>query len=375
MMAHFDKKTTAKKINKKLQEPEIIPESDDFSLGTHPRKNHFLAGHENAVKQFVGYCRTGRLPQALLVTGTKGIGKATLIYHFIRAMERVDSLENITEADIYNDIQDDVSRRIGDASLGNLLIIRRQFNDRGKFNQNIAIDDIRKAQSFFRLSAFNEKYRYCVVDCVDDMIHGSNAVPNAFLKTLEEPPKKTIFFLIAHQQGNILPTIKSRCQMMSLSGLQPQDFEKVFASIAHLANFPEAKRQQLMIESAGSVRQAMILATPVWGQLLKSLKHVLAKNIPPHQIVPIKQVKDAFYNGTSNAESLSILHFIFLKALSSFMKYQVMNSLGSSVIFYQTELYDKWHQLFLTADEYNLTAAETFDTALQMLHAYGVQIA
>ena len=94
------KSKTKRPRKSKLSEPEILPESDDFILGTHPRKKMGLVGHQKTAEALVQSFTSGRIPQAVLLSGPQGIGKATFVYHFIRALERHGnnlSVDNIYE--------------------------------------------------------------------------------------------------------------------------------------------------------------------------------------------------------------------------------------------------------------------------------------
>ena len=78
------------------------------------------------------------------------------------------------------------------------------------------VDDIRKLNRFFGLSATDGGRRVVIVDAADDM---NVSAANALLKMLEEPPARTTMLLISHQPSRLLPTIRSRCRTLRLSPL------------------------------------------------------------------------------------------------------------------------------------------------------------
>jgi DNA polymerase III subunit delta' len=355
----------------KSLEPEIIPQSDDFILGLHPRLNSHLFGHRHAAQKMVDSFASGRVPQAVLLTGMQGIGKATFVYHIIRAMERAKHIKNITIDDIYHQEHDSIYRRIATMGTGNLRILRREYNDKtSKFYSTIRMEDVRELKSFFNFAAHNDGYRYCVVDCVDDMVQGKNAVPNAILKTLEEPPAKTIFFLIAHHAGNVLPTIKSRCTVLNMSPPDDADMHNILGNIESFKHLNTDQKIKIITESNGSVRRALIYADKVWIDLLKGIKNCLLKSIPVEQAVNMRATKEKFYDGTATIVFIQIMHTIFLSAVTAFIRYSVKNTPTSLDIFLQTDLHDKLNQLFLTAEDYNFTPSETFDSAVHLLTYY-----
>jgi DNA polymerase-3 subunit delta' len=90
------------------------------------------------------------------------------------------------------------------------------LNDRGKPRREIAVDDARELGHFFSLAPSEGGMRVAIVDAVDDL--NRNAA-NAILKTLEEPPARSILMLVCHAPGAILPTIRSRCRRLALRPL------------------------------------------------------------------------------------------------------------------------------------------------------------
>ncbi len=104
-----------------------------------------------------------------------------------------------------------------------LFVLRRGLNERGKPRREIAVDDARDLGHFFSLAPSEGGMRVAIVDAVDDL--NRNAA-NAILKTLEEPPARSILLLVCHAPGAILPTIRSRCRRMALRPLSDDDVRK-----------------------------------------------------------------------------------------------------------------------------------------------------
>ncbi|MEM6603090.1 MAG: hypothetical protein AAF621_03490 [Pseudomonadota bacterium] len=366
---------TKKKASRKkggIKEPDIFPESDDFTLGTHPRKKLGLVGHQKTAEILTHSFTSGRPPQVILLTGPQGIGKATLTYHFIRAFERHG--QNMTVDDIYTQPEDDIYRHIAHLGTGNLKILRRGFNEKtGKFYSAIRMDDVKALKSFFTLAAHNDGYRYCVIDSVDDMVHGADSVPNALLKTLEEPPAKTIFFLLAHNEGSILPTIRSRASHYKLCPPTETELGHIMQDISSFRQLDTDRQAKVLSEAAGSVRRVLALTEPIWIDLSKSVKTVLLRSVAAERVINIRKMREKFFDGTEASLLLQLMHMIFCQAIVAFMRHTVKNSPRSQHIFYQTELFDKFNGLFIMADEYNIAPAETFETALHLIRYYQYQ--
>lgn len=125
---------------------------------------------------------TKHMPHAWLFTGPKGVGKASLAEKFISDIIQKNNATDLSAHPHFFQLQSD--------------------------NESIHIDHIRKLIDFLNLTSFNNHYRFCLIDTIDAL--NLNAC-NALLKILEDPPERTVFFLISHKPYNILKTIKSRC--------------------------------------------------------------------------------------------------------------------------------------------------------------------
>ena len=101
-----------------------------------------------------------------------------------------------------------------------LHLVRRSEDDKGRLRAEIVIDDIRRMIEFFHLSAIDGGRRVVIIDAADDMNPQS---ANAVLKMLEEPPRDAMLLLISDQPGRLLPTIRSRCRLLSFDPLGEDD--------------------------------------------------------------------------------------------------------------------------------------------------------
>ncbi|MGQ3113885.1 MAG: DNA polymerase III subunit delta', partial [Brevundimonas sp.] len=110
---------------------------------------------------------------------------------------------------------------------------------------------IRKINRFLSMTAHDGAYRIAIVDPADDM--NTNAA-NALLKNLEEPPPRTLFILIAHSLGSLLPTIRSRCQTIKFKPLEPAALLQVLDASQTTVPEDEAGRAALAARAGGSVR-------------------------------------------------------------------------------------------------------------------------
>lgn len=202
----------------KPEKPQL--ETDKEPSATHPRENFAFVGHDAEEAALADALGSGRMHHAWLLSGSKGLGKATLAYRFARAAL---GAKRMGPRPLDTDPEDVVSRRIAALSHPDLFILRRGFNDRGRPRRDIAVDDARDLGGFFALSPSEGGMRVAIVDAVDDL--NRNAA-NALLKTLEEPPSRSVLLLVCHAPGAALATIRSRCRRLALRPLNDADMRQ-----------------------------------------------------------------------------------------------------------------------------------------------------
>lgn len=210
-------------------------ETDQEPGVAHPRETYALTGHEAAERMLWEAFAGERMHHAWMLTGPKGVGKATLAYRFAR---HVLGARPSGARPLDVDPEDPIARRIASRSHGDVFVVRRGLNDRGKPRTEITVEEARGLVSFFSLKPAEGGWRVAIIDAVDDL--NRNAA-NAILKTLEEPPSKTVLLLICHTPGATLATIRSRCRRLDLRPLPEQDV-----------------RGALMAQCAGKVDEAAV---------------------------------------------------------------------------------------------------------------------
>src|SRR5690606_35641741 len=198
----------------------------------------------------------GKLHHALLLAGPQGIGKATLSFHLAYHLfsNRRTEGEGVFLAD--PDPASQAFRLIAQGAHPSLLHLTRPFMEKErKFRTVITVEEIRRLSRFLSMTSFDGGYRVVIVDPAEDM---NTSAANALLKSLEEPPPRTIFILITHSPGRLLPTIRSRCQTMRL---QPLDNDLLADLLARLGtDLPDdpAARNAFFAQAGGSARNAFL---------------------------------------------------------------------------------------------------------------------
>jgi len=194
---------------------ETPPEADRLEGFPHPRQTAELFGHETAERALAQALGAGRVHHAWLIAGPSGIGKATLAYRFARAALAEPSERSADSLAIADDTR--AARQVRALSHPGLLVIRRPWDDKAKrFAASIPVDEVRKLRAFLSRSAIADTWRVVIVDEAGEL---NVSAANALLKSLEEPPPRTVFLLLSSAPGRLLPTIRSRCRTLSLQPL------------------------------------------------------------------------------------------------------------------------------------------------------------
>jgi DNA polymerase-3 subunit delta' len=244
--------------------------SDQQTGAAHPRHTYTLHGHDTQQADFLSAYNSDRLHHAWMITGPKGIGKATLawkIARFILAQpERGGMFDEPSPTTL--DISPDhpVSRRIDAMGEPSLYLARRPWDEKTKkLKQNITVEEIRKLKSFFTLSAADGGWRVAIIDAADEM---NTAAANALLKVLEEPPAKVLILLVSHQPSRLLPTIRSRCRTLRCTSLEPDALQ---AALAQTGFETQSELQTISILADGSVGASIDLISSEGATLYRSL--------------------------------------------------------------------------------------------------------
>ncbi|WP_149142330.1 DNA polymerase III subunit delta' [Gemmobacter caeruleus] len=252
-----------------------FPEPDRIEGAPHPRETARVIGHQAAQADFLASFNAGRLHHGWLITGPRGLGKATLAWklaRFLLATPEDDGGMFAPPPPETLDIPADhpVARRIAALSEPRLYLLRRGLNETEKAPaQDILVKEVRKLKEYFGLSAADGGRRVAIVDCADDL---NVAAANALLKLLEEPPAGVTFLLIAHQPSRLLPTIRSRCRELRLSPLPPDQL----AAALDQAGIAVEDAQPLAELAGGSVGEAVRLTQGAGLALYEDLIALMA---------------------------------------------------------------------------------------------------
>ncbi len=233
---------------------EDYPEADCLEGFLHPRLTPQAFGHDSVEAEFADAFRNERMHHAWLLCGGQGIGKATLAYRLARMVLSGDLPEGASGA---------VDQQVGALSHPGLLVIRRTYDLKAKrFKTSIPVDEVRRLRGFLSHRSGSGSWRVVIVDSADEL--NINAA-NALLKSLEEPPARTVFLLISAEPGRLLATLRSRCRRIELAPLSEKDLRRAFDQACTHAKsaggmLNDATSWSRLVElSHGSVRRALAL--------------------------------------------------------------------------------------------------------------------
>jgi DNA polymerase-3 subunit delta' len=238
--------------------PERTDQDEDDSGLPRPRETTVLFGHDAAERAFLNVYRSGRVPHAWLIGGEPGIGKATFAYRIARfVLAHPDPSVVPDAASLAVDPDHRTVRRIAVNAHSDLLALERTVGDTGKLRTVITVEQVRRLSTFFGSTAGEGGWRVCIVDSADELKYPEGS--NALLKMLEEPPPRSLFLLVSHAPGRLLPTIRSRCRRLMLRPLGQGDVVRA-ASAALGVAADEAALVAAAAAARGSVARALALS-------------------------------------------------------------------------------------------------------------------
>lgn len=254
-------------------ETEAPPEVDRLEGFPHPRETQIVFGHAVAERALVDAFAAGHMHHAWLISGRTGIGKATLAYRLARFLlaDPGDRTAAKTSLDVAP--RSIAARQVLAMSHPGLLVLRRPWNPTAKrFGTSIPIDEVRRLRSFLGHTAEEDAWRVVIVDTADDL--NPNAA-NALLKSLEEPPKRTVFILLVSEPGRLLPTIRSRCRLLPLAPLESEDLRRAALAAAEGRDDKQALSENMEALADGSVRRVLELSDGTGAKLYERTLAIL----------------------------------------------------------------------------------------------------
>ena len=170
---------------------------------TEPKKQLRLYGYKNYFQTFIKLFIKNMMPHSILITGPRGIGKSTFVYHIVNYLLSLDEDKKYSINNFLINNENSSFNLINNYTHPNFFLVENQL-----LSSDIKIEQIRKLNQFINKSTYSRNLKIIMIDNAENLNLNAS---NALLKSLEEPPKNTFFFLIHNSGSKILDTIKSRC--------------------------------------------------------------------------------------------------------------------------------------------------------------------
>lgn len=244
-------------------------------------------GHEANWAQFSAGIESNKLHHGWIFAGPRGVGKAGFAARAAAALV---------------DPENRHSRLIEQSTHPDIIWIQRLAKDPPKdgeppeagaeLKRSIGIEQIRDIQQRLTTRPSMGPKRALVIDAADDLERGA---ANALLKSLEEPPVGTYYLLISHSSDRLLPTIRSRCQLLRFDLLDQAQMRQFVAQ--EMPELPEAERELLVLAGAGSPGQALEFAGLDMGEVETMIDAIIQKgdgnNALRHKLAEMLSLKTA----------------------------------------------------------------------------------
>ncbi len=194
----------------------------DPTLDNHPRFCPQLIGHNSVIQHLQQAHKGGKLPHGLLFVGAKGVGKATLAHQVARALlnGNMDQLGLPVPQEL-----SPVDHLLRAGNHPDFIAIENDIDEKGKVSKDISVEKARSVVQFFAKTSLEDNWRIAIIDSVDDL---TTKGANALLKILEEPPHKCLLILISHNLEGVLPTLRSRSQIIQFPAISQEETATVF---------------------------------------------------------------------------------------------------------------------------------------------------
>lgn len=331
-----------------------------------PERRQRALGHDAARAAILSQLAENRLPGAILLHGPQGIGKASFAFEMAAAILTATGDEDGQR----------VAEQIASLSHPNLFLVRRTLNKTGsKISANIAVDQIARRDSGdshplrdrLHQTRGRSGFRVAIIDSIDDL---TPSAANALLKILEEPPPETIFLLVSHRPGQLLPTIRSRCHSVALRPLG-DDLLRAILTEQDPALGPDEIDRAIAL-ARGRPRRAFETLALEPESTLGALQAWLSDPArhPPAIGLQLAEALGADPASTELTFAREMLDdWMADEARNAAMQPDNRMRLASA-----TELWDKAHALFADADSINLDMKQTlvaiFDAISKHVSSY-----
>ena len=302
-----------------------------------------LYGYDKYFNFFVELIKRKKLPNNLLISGAKGLGKATFVYHLINYFLSKNEENKYQVNDFYINRKNRSYELLYKNLHPNFFLIENNLSE-----QNIKVDQIRNLLKFLSKSTYKQDYKIVLIDNAELLNLNSS---NALLKVLEEHQYNTFFFIIHNSSHRISETIKSRCVEFKIF-FSRKEKEKILLNLIEQLKIncdPYKKVNSLSFDTPGNMLNYLTTLNDENFDISES-------NLDTIQYLINKYILD---KSTDTLNYISLFIEKFYNELCS----KNSNSLGS--YFYN---YNKVLKLLNNMKRFNLNGKNTLITVSDILH-------
>ena len=288
-------------------------------MNLNPVSQLFLYGHHSEFNNFIKLYKKKKLPNKILLSGEKGIGKSTLGYHIINYILSIDEDDSYDVKNFIINPDNKSFKLILNKSNPNFILIDIEDD-----KKNIDINQIRNLILTLNKSSFNTKPRFVLIDNIE--LLNINSV-NALLKILEEP-NDNIYFILINNNKKILPTLKSRCLNYNIHLTSNQSFDITNKILGE--NFIDSIHEQMLNNygTPGSILNLLDFANKNDFDLREiNLKDLIKKIIKEKKYKKDQYIKHLLYSliEVYFRKNVSVKNINLLKIQNYFLK-KILNT-------------------------------------------------
>lgn len=235
-----------------------------------------IVGQERAVEQFATAWSGRKLHHAWLLAGPRGVGKASFAHAAARRVLADAAGPPVDLPGLETPDDHPTVRLVEAGSHPDMRWLERLPREKGEgVARDISIKQVRELGEFMGMTAALSPWRVAVIDSMDEL---NKEASNALLKMLEEPPPNTIFFLVSHAPGRLLPTIRSRCRLLHFEALGDDAMTAILEERS--PSLSAAERKRIVSMSFGSAGRALAFAELGLAKLEEAALAILRQGDP-----------------------------------------------------------------------------------------------
>ena len=235
-----------------------------------------IVGQDKAVEEFAAAWADRKLHHAWLLAGPRGVGKASFARSAARRVLADAAGPDAGLSGLATLDDHPIVKLVEAGSHPDMRWLERLPREKGEgLARDITIKQVRELGEFMGMTAALSAWRVAVIDSMDEL---NKEASNALLKMIEEPPPNTLFLLVSHAPGRLLPTIRSRCRLLRFEMLDDDAMTSILET--NLLGLSGSERKLIVSMSFGSAGRALAFAELGLAKLEEAAIAILREGDP-----------------------------------------------------------------------------------------------